>query len=649
MGSWLVRAHHSPGLPQNAEHFDPDNLGRRLRGRRRDGEDPDRHREQIARTNEKLKDYLKTHALYFADTNLDHHNAFHGLNMRLALSCLVDADHADSAFAETGQQHANRIAPRWDERLAALCSYVRSLPAGHSESERARNQRRSDFFTACLGSTIGDAMTACEGPVGLGKTTAVAAYLIRRAHEEGLRRLIIVAPYTNILRQTAERLRKALVLPGERATDVILEHHHRADFEAEANRELAVLWQAPIILTTAVSFFETLAANNPSVLRKLHALPGSAVFIDEAHTALPAKLWRQNWLWLRELAMQWSCRFVFASGSLARFWENAEIVANPVRLPELLPPTQAADVLDAERRRVQYSQASDGKVLQIKGLLELVRSSPGPRLVILNTVQNAAVVAKAMRDGNMNVLHLSTALTPRDRARILRRIEARLAENRKDWTLVATSCVEAGVDLSFRTAFRERFAVASTLQTGGRVNWHGEYDDQGGGGVYDFALGGDGITQHPAARVSADVLRAAMQKDALNQENPADVVTEAMRQELRRLPLKDHIRLCEAEAKCDYPAVAQLGRVIDADTRLVVVDARLIKRLTAHRPVSFRSLLQGSVQLWAQKIGQLGLQSLPGRPEVYTWNDAYDRDFLGIMLGVLRSQQFLHDPAAGII
>ena len=51
----------SPGLPEHAEHFDPDHLGRRLRGRRRDDDDPGRHAEQTARTNALLSQYLTDH------------------------------------------------------------------------------------------------------------------------------------------------------------------------------------------------------------------------------------------------------------------------------------------------------------------------------------------------------------------------------------------------------------------------------------------------------------------------------------------------------------------------------------------------------------------------------------------------------------
>ena len=175
------------------------------------------------------------------------------------------------------------------------------------------------------------------------------------------------------------------------------------------------------MLTTAVSFFETLAACDPATLRKLHALPGSAVFIDEAHAALPTKLWPQNWLWLSELAERWGCRFVFASGSLARFWENADIIENPVQLPELMPTGQAMVVRNDERRRIRYESLDGGRCLTVDGLIAAVLASPGPRLVILNTVQNAAVVARAMRLSGMNVLHLSTALCPEDRARIMPR------------------------------------------------------------------------------------------------------------------------------------------------------------------------------------------------------------------------------------
>lgn len=647
MAAWLVRAHHAPGLPQKQEHFNPDNLGRRLRGRRRDNETRERHEGQIARTNRLLRQYVDLHEAAVGHHAVKRRRPVHGLTLRLALSCLVDADHTDTAFFDTERQLPEVPQPRWAERLDALCHYVRHLPKGQTDPERARNHLRAEFFEACLSARISETMVACEGPVGLGKTTAVAAYLMRRAQEEGLRRLIVVAPYTNILTQNADRLRAALVLPGESPNDVVVEHHHRADFECQEDRDLAVLWRAPVVLTTAVAFFETLAACDPASLRKLHEVPGSAIFLDEAHAALPTKLWPQNWNWLCELAERWGCRLVFASGSLTRFWEHEEIVTKPVRLPEMLQQKQAMDVFQAERTRVRYAPAPDGRVLMLGELIDLVRSAPGPRLVILNTVQNAAVVARAMRNVGVDVSHLSTALTPRDRDCILKQTVHRL-ETKQDWALVATSCVEAGLDFSFRCAFRERFAAASTIQVGGRVNRHGEYDGAGGGVVYDFALDGDGITQHPGARNSADVLRELMLDGELNSLNPSDLVTKAMRREISVSGGLGSDPLLKAEASRDYPAVSEHGRVIVADTRLVVIDGELKKKLVERQPVRLMELLGSSVQMWATKIDKLGLEELPGRPELYAWNGPYEPDFLGYMAGVLQNVQFLREGGAVI-
>jgi CRISPR-associated endonuclease/helicase Cas3 len=639
MAAWLVRAHHAPGLPSRPEHFDRDGLGRRLRGVRRDERGVDEHERQIRRTDAKLSAYIAAHEEAAEAIAVRPGKAIGGLTMRLALSCLVDADHADTARFDTGFEPPRAPEPRWEERLWGLDEYVRNL-ATRGSAERDRH--RKEFYRACREANIPHPMVACEGPVGIGKTTAVAAYLIHRAQKEGLRRLIVVAPYTNIITQTAERLREALVLPGETADEVVVEHHHRADFETPGARDLAVLWRAPVVVTTAVQFFETLASNHPGHLRKLHVLPGSTVFIDEAHAALPAHLWPQNWRWLCELAEHWSCRFVFASGSLARFWENSDVVDEPVHLPELLSPELKKHLLAAESRRIRYERA--GLFENVQGVIERVHEMPGPRLIILNTVQSAAVVARAMRGAGHDTLHLSTALTPKDRAPVLKRVEEKLRKA-ADWTLVATSCVEAGVDLSFRSALRERFSTASLIQVGGRVNRHGENGD---GTVFDFVIDeGDGITRHPAARCPAAVLKRQLEAGLLSAEHdPAAVITRAMAEEIRDRGGLGHDSLAEEERNRDYPRVAEMGRVIDADTRLVVIDPALIERLIARERVGFRQLLGGSVQLWSTRVSALRLECMPSCPELYLWPYEYDAEFLGYMAGVLKLVDFLRTGIA---
>lgn len=640
MGAWIVRAHHAPGLPSLPVHF-TNKDDRHLRGRRNDDIAPEPHQEQIARTDRLLNTMIASHEAALGPHQPARSKALHGLPIRLGLSCLVDADHSDTAHADTGWTAPDEPQPRWAERLVALDEYV----AGLSQSDGKRDNLRRRFYQACREREPDASLMACEGPVGIGKTTAVAAYLLRRAIATGARRLFIVAPYTAILSQTAKRLRKALVLEDEhgRSDMIVAEHHHRADFSSISSRDLASLWTAPIILTTAVQFFETLSANTPSALRKLHALPGSVVFLDEAHAALPTPLWPQNWRWLRELAADWRCSFVLASGSLARFWEVDDIVGDArLELPELVPPDLVAPLREADDRRVSYVSLDrlDGP----EALANAVAAAPGARLLIMNTVQSAAVMANTMRRQGHDVLHLSTALCATHRDIVLTRVEARLNQRSfDDWTLVATSLMEAGVDVSFRTAFRERFATTSLIQIGGRANRNVEWGE--GVTVYDFLVSHvGGLKAHPAAATSAEVLWDLFRDKEFDKAvDPAQLVTLAMRKEIRRRGQPGENALLIAEKESRYPDTAKYGKVIDADTRLVVVDPDLRDRITAQERVSLRELLSGSVQIWANKIDRLGLDPLPGRDEVFWWPHAYDPDFLGYMEGAL----FLESVAEG--
>lgn len=631
MAAWLAHSHHAPGLPKRGNHFDLDGLGRKLRGKRYDEISREDHEAQIKRTDDHLSAYIAAHDDAVGTLDVKSAKATHGLTMRLALSCLVDADHTDTACFHTELEPPPTPPPRWEERLKSLDEYVQNLPPS---GNRERDQHRRLFYQSCKDADISEAMLACEGPVGIGKTTAIMAFLLNRAKRERLRHIFIVAPYTNIIEQTVERLRKALVLPDERTEDIITEHHHRAEFETYEARDLAVLWRAPIVVTTAVQFFETLASNLPSSLRKLHELPGSAILIDEAHAALPARLWPQYWRWLTELAEQWTCHFVFASGSLTRFWENEDIVEKPVELPELSVPELQGSILRSEKKRVRYEEA--GLFTSVDAFIEKICDTPGPRLVVLNTVQSAAIVARAFQERDEDVTHLSTALAPKDRISILDSIEEKLKCNSENWTLVATSCVETGVDFSFQAAFRERFSTASLIQVGGRVNRHGELDT---GVVYDFLIDpGNGVTSHPAARYSAAVLKRQFENKLLTSDkyDPAELVTCAIAEEIINQGGFGHDPLVQAERFQNYPSVAEAGRLIVADTRIVVVDNELIKLLDRRVPVGFRKLIEGSVQIWSNRVDSLGLRPLPSRREIYSWPYEYDSDFLGYMAGVLK-------------
>jgi len=565
---------------------------------------------------------------------------FTGLERRMLLSCLVDADHSDTARHYGDQPDPRPAAGRWEERLAALDAHVRGLGA-HTEP---RSALRSRIYAACREASADNLIWACDSPVGSGKTTAIMAYLLKAAIALKLRHIFVVLPYTNIVQQSVDVYRKALVLPGEDPEKIVAAHHHLAEFRSADLRFLTTLWDAPIIVTTAVQFFETLGANQTPRLRKLHQLPGSAVFIDDAHAAMPIHLWPFMWDQIKSLASDWSCRFVLGSGSLAKFWENPRILGEGKT--ETIPPMIPDDIRAAssifEQSRVAYR--TQPKTLSLTELCDWIQEEAGSRLVVMNTVQSAAVVASELRRRGTCTLHLSTALAPVHRRIILRLVRLRLKTRAQlDWVLVATSCVEAGVDLSFGTAFRERCRTASLVQIGGRVNRHGERSE---GTVWDFIVNDPLLPPHPDFRHSRDVVEDIFRKDMWDQDLTT-LMTYALEQEFKRNSGEEKIGdLFQKERAGSYPDVAALTRLITADTRLVVVDSDLIAAISTGAKVDRHKLLARSVQLWSKKIKKLALTQIGPGDELYAWAYDYDPKFLGIMAGVLKMSQIDRDGYA---
>lgn len=596
------------------------------------------------RSNEFLCQYLDSHQQTISPLPFEPSKASIDLKqaqlfLRLSLSCLADADHGDTARYYQRKPNVKNdpsiLYPA--ERRQALDQYVQDL--SNKAEKSARNQVRQEVYQACRTANTNLKMVECDSPVGTGKTTAVMAHLLNVAKKHNLRRIFVVLPFTNIIQQSAEIYRQALLLKGELPEQIIGEHHHKAEFQSVATRQFTYLWQTPIVVTTAVQFFETLASKRPSALRKLHRVPGSAIFIDEAHAALPPDLLPQAWQWMEQLQKEWGCHFVFGSGSLTRFWEVEDLADEPKPLPPLIPASIRGKSHSDEKKRITFETIEEP--LDLSNLLERIVVAPGPRLVIVNTVQSAAVIAQKLRQENHNVLHLSTALTPNDRAKTIEKIKQRLEDNTKfsNWTLVATSCVEAGVDFSFRSGFRERCSLTSLLQASGRVNRNNEYEHSI---VRDFSLlNEEGITEHPGFKASAKILKKMFESDKIAPE----YVTWAMQKEVRenegKLKRKENLR--KAESSLNFPEVETLFQVIEADTRTAIVDEELQKRLlqnVQNENISFQEIQNHSVQIWSNKIRELALQEIVGYSEMYFWTLKYD-SFLGYMAGVLEMQNFV--------
>lgn len=556
-------------------------------------------------------------------------NGDYSVFLRMLLSCIADADHTDTARHYGRYPESEKMLPlQAEERLNQLNECVKSLPRPKDQTER--NILRSQMYQSCRDAVIFENICSCDSPVGSGKTTAVMAHMLAQAQKRGLRRIFVVLPFTNIIQQSVRIYRKMLTLPGENPEEVVAELHHRIDFESEDTRHLTSLWRAPIIVTTAVSFFETLASNSPASLRKLHELPGSAIFVDESHAALPATLLPIAWRWIRILSEDWNCYWVLASGSMSRFWTIEEIAdeEKDFHVPELVCEEIRKKLATYEENRITY--CNDYKPKTTNELAHWVISFEGPRLVILNTIQSAAVLADSISQlhGREKVEHISTALTPNDRAATLKRVINRLKNPEDtDWTLVATSCVEAGVDLSFKIGFREIGSLSSLLQAAGRVNREGiDFEAP----MWSFRIAEDGMLKsNPALLQPAKVLRGYFADEV---PICPQLTTRSISDEIALYGLGGkHRDLIKNETLQNFKSVQHDFKVIDSDTRIAVVDADVAQKLRDGE-MDWRELQKVSVQIARYKLNKIRAPMIGDN--IYHWNLGYD-DFLGYMAGII--------------
>jgi CRISPR/Cas system-associated endonuclease/helicase Cas3 len=369
----------------------------------------------------------------------------------------------------------------------------------------------------------------------------------------------------------------------------------------------------------------------------LQNLPGSAVFLDEAHAMLPVKLLPLAWRWIQHAASTWSCHWVLASGSLCHFWELEEFSSARDRLPNVLPLENTEKLQRFEITRVCHRNNSE--TMNLDKLAAWLKELDGPVITVLNTVHTAAAAAKAAERvfGEENVLHLSTSLTPRDRGITLDVVKARLKDKAQTrWCLIATSCVEAGMNLSFRTGVRECASLLSLLQLAGRVNRNSEY---AAADVWTITLNANdrGVTKNPSLSCAARILRDFFEQ---GRKISPELCTEAMQREMREQGIFS-TRLCVEEGRYAFNTIEKEFKVIEDDSQLTVIDADLVRRIRDFKDVSWREIQNGSVRIRKNIRERLSIEESRRYPGILLWPDgAKYTPFLGYMEAVLELEEF---------
>lgn len=398
--------------------------------------------------------------------------------VRMLFSVLVDADFtATESFCDPDRSAARArdmpsleaLRGRLDAHLADLTASAAAEADGRGAEVQAQRAAILGHCRAAAGQAPG--VFSLTVPTGGGKTLSSLAFALDHARRHGLRRVIYVIPYTSIIEQTADVFRGAL---GD-LKQAVLEHHSAAPpsrgeepIGPDRLRLAEENWDAPIVVTTSVQFFESLFAARPAACRKLHNLAQSVIILDEAQ-ALPYQHLEPCIAALRELSEGYGASVVlctatqpdFRQGRIFRagFGEVQEIVPDPVGLQEVF-------------RRVRVEDAG---ALDDDALIDRLRAE-SQVLCIVDARRYAADVYAAL--GDEDAFHLSATMCPAHRRQVLKAVRERLHKG-APCRLVATQVVEAGVDVDFPVVYRAAAGIDSLTQAAGRCNRNGKLPDGG--------------------------------------------------------------------------------------------------------------------------------------------------------------------------
>lgn len=393
---------------------------------------------------------------------------------RFVFSALVDADFLDTeAFFQPGLPAERSNWPGIAELSDRLTAFLDAKAAAAEPTPV--NAARTSLLADCRRAAVEPpGLFSITAPTGSGKTLSSLSFAMEHARRHGLRRVIYVIPYISITEQTADVFRKAFA-----PIEAVLEHHSAAQEEAGNIRQrlAAENWDAPVIVTTAVQFFESLFAARPSRCRKLHNIARSVVVLDEAQT-LPVHLLDPLLAALDALIAHFGVTAVLCTATM----------------PALDPKPTAAGGFRGIRGNNHGRREVVRDVGRLHGTLRRVRVQLPPSLTDSTTWE--ALAGELMRERQAlcivdrrrhaqdlwkllpGALHLSAAMCGEHRAEVLRQIKDRL-EAKDEVRVVSTQLIEAGVDVDFPIVFRALAGLDSLAQAAGRANREGRLPDMG--------------------------------------------------------------------------------------------------------------------------------------------------------------------------
>lgn len=381
--------------------------------------------------------------------------------IRMLFSALTDAD-----FLNTEQFMSGSRFPQYDS-LAVLWERLEQYIAPWFPGDTDLNITRSKILASVIekGNQVPSGLYSLTVPTGGGKTIASMAFSLCHALKTGKKRIIYVIPYTSIIEQTAQKFREIF------GKENVLEHHCNVPVKDNDGTDEVDLylskavenWDMPIVVTTSVQFFESLFSNKSSRCRKLHNIANSVIIFDEAQM-LPVPYLQPCVYAIAELVQNYHATAVLCTATQPALDKQFRKYLPNQKMEELCPKELSEDPIFS-RVRFENTGSLDWESVCWR------MNQENQILCIVNSRKNAKLVFDSLDpDGRF---HLSTLMCPQHRSEILNTIRSRLRRG-ETCRVIATSLIEAGVDVDFPKVLREEAGLDSVIQAGGRCNREGK-------------------------------------------------------------------------------------------------------------------------------------------------------------------------------
>ena len=422
------------------------------------------------------------------------------LALKMLNSVLVDSDHKD-----TSDFYSSYKAKPISIDINSLETIFNKYYGEFKSSDTEINKQRYQLYKDCLeAAETSDSFYVLPAPTGAGKTLSSLAFSLKKATLFNKERIIFALPYTSIIEQTANIYQNIF----EEVKNSVLEHHSAVIDEDNVNNfwrsKTSENWDCPIVVTTVVQLFESLFSNKPSRNKKLHNMTNSVIILDEAQL-LPLIYIKPIMEMLKSLADNYNCTVVICTAT-PPFLNNGKSWSLP-NSPYCV--VKNVNKMFSVFKRVNFFYDRDKIALDA---LVSTLSAQDSILCIVNKRKTAQIIASKIDKDY--VYHLSTTMFPKHRSEIIQVIKNRI-KNNLPVILIATSCVECGVDFDFPSVYRELAPLPSIIQAAGRCNRNGNLSS---GNVVVFQIEKERVFD-PVMRTGIAITKNILDKNILDLES----------------------------------------------------------------------------------------------------------------------------------